>query len=247
MEEIYILTTAFLVGLSGAMAPGPLTAVTVEHTIKKGFKAGPLITFGHGAMELVVVLLFAGGLGSYFASERVGGVIGIIGSLVLFWMGYNMLFGIRSGTMKIDMEKEVGTDYQKEYNEGWQGSEHEAVAKASPQASSSGFVKGFMNDTVMAGTLATVTNPYWFIWWTTVGAGYITFSLQYGAKGLALFFGGHLLADLAWLSFLSLAFASGKRFITGKVYQGIMVLLSIFIIGIGGYFLYSGINFIQGG
>jgi len=44
----YLLITAFLVGLSGAMAPGPLTAVTIEHSLKKGFLAISLVVFQLG-------------------------------------------------------------------------------------------------------------------------------------------------------------------------------------------------------
>ena len=55
------------------------------------------------------------------------------------------------------------------------------------------------------------------------------------------------MADFLWLSFLSLILATGKRFITDVVYRGIMAFLSIFIIGMGVYFVWSGINFLQGG
>ena len=37
-------------------------------------------------------------------------------------------------------------------------------------------------------------NPYWLIWWLTIGRGYDMFSMKYGWLGVALFFIGHILA-----------------------------------------------------
>ena len=242
LDAAYILVTAFLVGLSGAMAPGPLTAVTAEHSLKKGFKAGPLVTFGHGIMEALVVLLLAAGFGSYMANDLAGGVIGLVGGAVLFLMGYKMFSDARSGAITIDDTPGNISEDNRPIKNDQDENVYENIYDENKYEKNS-----IMNGTVMAGTVATVSNPYWFIWWATVGAGYITISLQYGTRGLLFFFVGHMMADFLWLSFLSLILATGKRFITDGVYRGIMAFLSIFIIGMGVYFVWSGINFLQGG
>ncbi|NLC10857.1 MAG: lysine transporter LysE, partial [Firmicutes bacterium] len=54
MDLLLLFSTAFLVGLSGALMPGPVTAVVAEHTLKKGIVAAPLVVMGHGLMELLV-------------------------------------------------------------------------------------------------------------------------------------------------------------------------------------------------
>ncbi|WP_241078635.1 LysE family transporter [Natranaerofaba carboxydovora] len=242
MDAAYILVTAFLVGLSGAMAPGPLTAVTAEHSLKKGFKAGPLVTFGHGIMEALVVLLLAAGLGSYMASDLAGGVIGLVGGTVLFLMGYKMFSDARSGSISID-DASLDDNQIANYDNIYTDTQDNPDNKNNIDDLGDELVNG----TVVAGIIATVSNPYWFIWWATVGAGYITISLQYGTRGLLFFFVGHMMADFLWLSFISLILASGKKFITDGIYRGVMASLSIFIIGMGGYFVWSGINFLQGG
>ena len=43
MPLYLIFFISFLIGLSGALSPGPLLIVTIDETIKKDFKAGPLI------------------------------------------------------------------------------------------------------------------------------------------------------------------------------------------------------------
>jgi len=54
MELPLLFSTAFVVGLSGALMPGPVTAVTAEHSLKKGIIAAPMVTLGHGVMEALV-------------------------------------------------------------------------------------------------------------------------------------------------------------------------------------------------
>ncbi|PKN83153.1 MAG: lysine transporter LysE, partial [Deltaproteobacteria bacterium HGW-Deltaproteobacteria-1] len=56
---------------------------------------------------------------------------------------------------------------------------------------------------MISGILMSVSNPYWIIWWATIGLGYILYSWQFGVWGIAFFFAGHILADLIWYSFIS--------------------------------------------
>jgi len=101
VELILIFTTAFIVGLSGALMPGPVTAVMAEHALKRGFIAAPLVTLGHGIMEVVVVVLLVAGLGGLIDGEGVAGVIGIAGGSVLAWMGYGMVKAGWKGTLSL--------------------------------------------------------------------------------------------------------------------------------------------------
>lgn len=214
MELVLIFATAFIVGLSGSLMPGPLTAVAVEHALKRGLSAAPLVTLGHAVMEALVVLLLVIGLGSYMDRPAVAGVIGLAGGAVLAWMGYGMAkAGIR-GSLSLD-------------NSGGAGPERRA---GNPTA---------------AGVLATVANPYWLIWWATIGAGYVALSREHGLRGVLFFFSGHILSDLAWLSLLAAILVTGKRFITGRVYNGVVAALGIFLIGFSLYFLWTGVSYLM--
>jgi len=98
---------------------------------------------------------------------------------------------------------------------------------------------------ILAGFFISMANPYWTIWWATIGLSYIALSLPFGWRGLALFYCGHILADLAWYAFISLVISSGKKNISSKIYHLVIFLFGMFLLVFGLYFLYSGLNFIR--
>jgi threonine/homoserine/homoserine lactone efflux protein len=99
---------------------------------------------------------------------------------------------------------------------------------------------------VLAGALVSATNPYWLIWWATVGAAYVATSLELGSLGLATFFGGHILSDLAWFTLVGALVASGRRLLTDRVYRALIFACAVFLAGLGLYFILGGIGFFVG-
>lgn len=95
---------------------------------------------------------------------------------------------------------------------------------------------------VVAGVLLSIANPYWSIWWVTIGLGYITYSLGQGAWGLLFFFSGHILADLAWYSVVSTAVWKGGRFISDRAYRWIIGACAAFLVVFAGLFAFSGLR-----
>ena len=83
---------------------------------------------------------------------------------------------------------------------------------------------------VPAGIVTSLVNPYWFLWWATVGASYVVFGLQFGWLGVAAVFVGHILADFSWNCLLSLAVASGRRFLSDRLYRGLLAVCGLFLI-----------------
>ncbi len=213
MDLIIIFVTAFIVGLSGAMMPGPVTAAVAEQSMRRGIIAGPMIVLGHGLLEVFVVVLLILGLAQFMAIDFVAGFLGVGGGLILLWMGYGMIKNAVSGKLSLE---NIGEERQPKKNSPF-----------------------------LAGIWTTLSNPYWFIWWATVGAGYVVFALNYGGPGLFSFFTGHILSDLFWFSLLAVVFATGKKFLTDRIYAGIISGLGVFLWGFAIYFLWSGINFLR--
>jgi threonine/homoserine/homoserine lactone efflux protein len=95
---------------------------------------------------------------------------------------------------------------------------------------------------VLSGILMSVANPYWIIWWATIGLGYILYSWQFGLAGVAFFFTGHILADFVWYSLVTAAVAGGRRFLTDGLYRGLIAVCATFLIVFAGYFAYAGLT-----
>jgi threonine/homoserine/homoserine lactone efflux protein len=88
MIELIIFTaTSFFVGLSGALAPGPMLTVTISDSMEKGVRAGPLIVAGHIIAETALIFLIFAGLGWLIGSSLASFIIGLVGGIVLIYMG----------------------------------------------------------------------------------------------------------------------------------------------------------------
>jgi threonine/homoserine/homoserine lactone efflux protein len=95
---------------------------------------------------------------------------------------------------------------------------------------------------ILAGILMSIANPYWTIWWATIGLGYILHSVKFGITGVIAFFIGHIMADLAWYAFISFSVAKGRSFFNDTVYRRLIGGCALFLLLFAGYFFYSGIE-----
>jgi len=208
-RHLGIFGSAFVIGLSGAMMPGPLLSASIGYTLKDGFLAGgPLLVLGHAILELSLVVLVLAGLGRVLANKSVGAAIGIVGGGVLLWMGYAMgAFAAAGGDLA------TGNGAQ--------------ALPASP---------------VVAGVLVSLANPYWSLWWATIGLKYIALSRESGMLGVAAFGTGHILSDVAWYLFVAGAVALGREAISPTVYRWIIGGCGVMLLGFGAWFIVAGIR-----
>ena len=217
-----LITTAFVVGLSGAMAPGSLLVVVVTETVRKGFWAGPAAVMGHALMEFIMVSLLALGLGKILAYRAALGITGLVGGLMLFWFGWGTWKTARSATLDFDRPSAT------------------TPAALSP-------TRKDLWGTALAGMAASISNPYWILWWATIGAAYVATGMtSNGVLGPTTFLAGHLAADIAWYALVSLAISTGVRFFTDRVYRGILYVCGTFLFLFGAYFLKVGLAFVAG-
>jgi threonine/homoserine/homoserine lactone efflux protein len=92
---------------------------------------------------------------------------------------------------------------------------------------------------ILLGITMSITNPYWSIWWLTIGLGLALASQKQGILAVLIFFLGHISADFGWYSAVSLGISRGKKFLSDKIYRGIIFLCGIALIGFGIYFGWS--------
>jgi threonine/homoserine/homoserine lactone efflux protein len=102
MLPLLALTAAWwLTGFTGAMMPGPISTMTLVEGSRQGFRAGPLLTLGHGLTELLITLALLVGLSELLQRPSVAGWIGVIGGLVLLWMGIDIARSAWLGRVKL--------------------------------------------------------------------------------------------------------------------------------------------------
>ena len=99
---------------------------------------------------------------------------------------------------------------------------------------------------LLTGIIFSIANPYWTIWWVSIGLGYILHSLRFGKWGVVSFFSGHILADLVWYAAVSTAVWRGKDFLSDKSYKILIGACALFLVIFSGLFAYSGVQKIFG-
>jgi len=98
------------------------------------------------------------------------------------------------------------------------------------------------NNLLISGILMSLANPYWIIWWATIGIGYIVHSQKYGLLGISAFFIGHICGDLLWYSAISLAISKGKKIFTDNAYKILIAICGTFLVGFAIFLVGSAIT-----
>jgi threonine/homoserine/homoserine lactone efflux protein len=94
---------------------------------------------------------------------------------------------------------------------------------------------------VLTGIVMSLSNPFWTLWWATIGLNYAAVALKSGVPGLVCFYSGHILSDLSWYALVSAAVASGRRICPPWVYRALIVFCGLVLVGLGAYFLATGL------
>jgi threonine/homoserine/homoserine lactone efflux protein len=104
--------------------------------------------------------------------------------------------------------------------------------------------EGSFRSPVVAGVVLSVGNPYFLVWWATVGAALITRSIDFGLLGFSIFAVAHWGCDFAWCYFLSaLSFKGGQFF--GRVFQkGVFAVCGVLLIVFGVKFIVDSVGVI---
>lgn len=223
-----IFGTSFLVSLTGALSPGPLSTLAVREGVRRGAWAGPALALGHGTIELALVIGLAQGLNRVLDRDAVSAAVALAGGLFLLWLG---LQTVRTAPGRRPYFQARGEGDDPPLSD---------IAAARGGSATVGAFGGLM----AAGVAVSVSNPFWIAWWATIGAAYVAEALEQGAAGIASFYSAHFLTDLGWLSLIAFALASGRRVMGWRVYRGILVGCGIFLVGLGGWFLASGLGHI---
>lgn len=86
-----IFLKSLVIGYSGAIMPGSMLTYTIDKSLRHGAKTGIIVSLGHALLELILVILIFVGLGKYLAAEAAQIVIGLLGGIILGYLGFGMI------------------------------------------------------------------------------------------------------------------------------------------------------------
>ncbi|HSP56049.1 MAG TPA: LysE family transporter, partial [Dehalococcoidia bacterium] len=157
-----IFGTSFVVSLTGALSPGPLTTVAVREGVRRGFWAGPALAAGHGVVEGLLVIGLALGLNKLLDNDTVTATIALLGGGFLVYLGLRTV--ITAPKQELHLESE-GVPVGPAFPGGAPGAPSSGVIRAMPADAATGLA--------VSGIALSVSNPFWVAWWATIGTAYI--------------------------------------------------------------------------
>jgi threonine/homoserine/homoserine lactone efflux protein len=213
-----IFSFSFLVALTGAMAPGPLLTYTMIKSVttrKRGYLVGLWVIIGHAVIEMVIILFLLLGFSFVLKNILIVRSIGVIGGIILIYFGGSIIRDV--------YQKKIPTDFLKSVE-----NPDNHVTKKREYS---------LENPVIGGMMISLANPYWWIWWATIG---FAFMLQFEISfekwpNLLAFFLGHEAGDLVWYLLVSILSFFGLRRLNKKAYYGFLVVCSVFMIFFGIY------------
>jgi threonine/homoserine/homoserine lactone efflux protein len=200
MSVAETLLVSFLIGLTGALAPGPTLVATIQTSIKEGWITGPKVSAGHMIIETFVFILIV--FGAAASVVRFSGFIALIGGIALIIFGVLTIQESRTPLSDISSGTTITNPY-------------------------------------LAGIVTGITNPYFWIWWLTIGSALLLDTMEAGLVFGLIFMTGHWMADMGWLTTVSTAIHRGRRILSSHGYLLTLTLCGIFLILFGIYYLAS--------
>ncbi len=98
----------------------------------------------------------------------------------------------------------------------------------------------------MAGVLMSAANPYFIVWWATVGATLVLSAWQYGVWQFVLFGVLHWSLDLVWDWFLSAASYRGAKVLGERFLLWVSLISGIVLLFFGGRFIIDAVGRFRG-
>jgi len=212
LSELWIVfSLSFVTSLSGALMPGPLLTYTIAQTLRTertGWLTGARVIAGHAVLEAALLCGLVFGVVEFLRAPLAARVIGVLGAGLLIYMGIGL---IRETIRNRGIDLSGGVT-------GGGGPINRMPL-------------------VLAGALVSMSNPYWWIWWVTIGSAFLLrFDVSWQRwQALLAFYIGHELGDLGWYQFISTALHLGRRSIPRGLTTALLAVCAVAIIGFGAY------------
>ncbi|MFW9981957.1 MAG: LysE family transporter [Candidatus Thorarchaeota archaeon] len=218
MAVIEVLAAWFALSLTGALAPGPLSAAVVQQASKRGRLHGILPMVGHSIVELGIIGAIILGVNALTLTPFIVDIMMGFGGVII------ILFGILALR-----------DYK------YEALIPESIAKSETSAFTA-------LEATTQGALVSIFSPYFLLWWFGAGLSFISLllvdlQLSLGTVFIAgvLIYFTHISTDFIFGAFLSVGatYGSEKAQVDSKAGR-----LNLVNIGIGLFQVVLGLSFI---
>jgi threonine/homoserine/homoserine lactone efflux protein len=202
--------TALVVGYSGAVMPGPLLTYDIEQSLSSGWRRGLLVPVGHVMAEVCLLVLIVSGFGRFLNQPAAQTALFLIGGLILLWFGFDMIKGA-----VINRQPDEGVLKKDNHpSTPWK-----VIAKSG---------------------ILTAANPYFLLWWATIGLGFIMGSGSLSLGSVLIFYLGHALADFSWYIAVALLCDKMSGFFRGMAYRIMISGLGLLLVFYAARFIING-------
>ncbi|MEB3861729.1 MAG: LysE family transporter [Desulfurococcales archaeon] len=192
-----LVAKTLLITPSGALSPGPLSAVGVAVGASLGPAGGLLVALGHMIAELpyvYVLVRFIEAVMRWLDKWRRP----LVAVVTVFLLYFSYLLArdaytlYTSGALEVEAGTRTFTPLQ----------------------------------AILAGIVLTALNPYFLAWWATVGYPLVEGAARHGARGFTVMYASHVWMDYAWLGLLAWG-GGAARVLGVRPYAVLLGLLAV--------------------
>lgn len=202
MDIIQLMITTVAISISGAFSPGPLTISAMTIGARKIANGGLLVALGHMIFELPYVLFLA----LFFI--RIDDIFlnsmyvaYALTTLIFFFIMFFAYNNLKDGWRIIKT-------HQLEISEKWV----------------------FTSNPIIVGVLLTALNPYFLLWWVSVGLPLIQASISMGFTYLFLMYVAHVWLDYLWLITMGFAGEKSSKILKSNGYGLLLMSLGLLLV-----------------
>jgi len=200
MDTTSLILTTVAISVSGALSPGPLTVSAVAIGARKFARGGFLVAIGHTVFEFPYIIAVA--LLAFSTSSYLKSPT-VSYALTAVMFGFILFFSyanIKDGI---------------------------SVLKGGEIQMKGGRILGL--NPIFVGFLLTSLNPYFLLWWLSIGLPLVRLSLSMGALYLLLMYVTHVWLDYVWLTLMGVAGEKSAKLLKSKGYGLLLITLGLML------------------
>ena len=225
-DLILLFIEWFLIGFTGAIVPGSVLVMIINVTGNQGWQSAELAIVGHAVLEMVFVVLLVLGLSPFLLLPEVQFWLPLLGGTVLVVLGSRAIIEtLRSHKPSVLDEPSSLTTKNIVIPEDQKKPQKRSLPLA-------------------LGIATSIANPYFVIWWATIGATFITRFLPYFPPvpfvilpTALLISVSHSSTDFIWYTVVIIGLVKGRQFLGARYYTFLVFVSGVIMAYLGATYL----------